>query len=141
MNTPKQQITRVAAYGLVIRNQKLLLCRLSKDFPIQAGFWTLPGGGIEFGEDPEEAMIREVYEETGLRVQAKGVAGIDSLYDEQEDRAFHGIRIMYYTELLGGELTYELDATTDFCAWWSQEETKDLPLVDLTVSGLQLAFR
>lgn len=135
-----EQITRVASYGLILKAEKILLCRISADFHMDAGYWTLPGGGIDFGEDPVDAMVREVREETGLAVRSKGVAGIDSFCDWQEQRAFHGIRIIYFTEILGGELTYEIEGTTDYCAWWSLEETRDLPLVDLTVAGLKLAF-
>jgi len=104
------------------------------------GSWTLPGGGLDFGEDPADAMVREVMEETGLEVRPRGLAGIDSFCVEEEDRAFHGIRIMYRTELVGGVLRNELDGSTDLCAWWTLEEAEQLPLVDLTEVGLKLAF-
>ncbi|MBC6973312.1 NUDIX domain-containing protein [Bacillus sp. Xin] len=39
-------------------------------------FWSLPAGAIEPGETPEEAVVREVWEETGLRVQIKGIKGV-----------------------------------------------------------------
>ncbi|WJE55014.1 NUDIX domain-containing protein [Bacillus cereus] len=39
-------------------------------------FWSLPAGAIEPGETPEEAVVREVWEETGLRVQIKGMKGV-----------------------------------------------------------------
>lgn len=136
----RQQVTRVSAYGLVLQNEHILLCRVSNHLPFDAGYWTLPGGGIDFGEDPVEAMVREVYEETGLAVHPLGIAGIDSFYVEDADGAFHGIRIIYRSELVGGSLRHEVDGTTDLCAWWSLEEAQRLPLVDLVTVGLGLAF-
>lgn len=50
-----------AAFALVIENHRILLT-LRKDVPL----WVLPGGGIEEGENPEEAALRELLEETGL---------------------------------------------------------------------------
>lgn len=136
----KRQVTRIAAYGLVLQQQRILLCRISADIPVYAGYWTLPGGGIEFGEDPARAMMREVNEETGLVVKPCGVAGIDSFYEEYEDHDFHGIRILYYTELISGTLRNELSGSTDLCAWWSLDEARTLPLGDLAEIGLELAF-
>ena len=140
MASSKKQITRIAAYGLVLQRQRILLCRISSKFPRDAGRWTLPGGGLNFGEAPVEAMMREVNEETGLIVRSLGVAGVDSILKKNEDHDFQGIRIIYHTELMGGTLTNELDGSTDLCAWWSYEEAKGLPLVDLTEIGLDLAF-
>jgi 8-oxo-dGTP diphosphatase len=136
----RQQVTRVSAYGLVLQNEHILLCRISSHLPLDAGYWTLPGGGIDFGEDPVDAMVREVHEETGLAVRPLGIAGIDSFYADDTDRAFHGIRIIYHTELIGGGLRHEVDGTTDLCAWWSLEEARRLPLVDLVTVGLGMAF-
>lgn len=137
---PTQQITRVASYGLVLQKERMLLCRLSSRMPIDAGFWTLPGGGIDFGEDPADAMVREVHEETGLIVRPHGLAGIDSFRAVGEVRDFHGIRIIYNTKIVGGSLKNELDGSTDLCAWWTYEKAKELPLVELTEVGLELAF-
>lgn len=136
----KKQITRIAAYGLVRQSQRILLCRISDHITRDPGRWTLPGGALNFGEDPVAAMIREVREETGLTVRSLGLAGIDSFLKEDEDHDFHGIRIIYHAELIGGTLTNELDGSTDLCAWWSYEEAVKLPLVDLAEVGLDLAF-
>ena len=55
----KLQRTRVSAYGLVTDPDRILLCRVSKALPRWQGQWTLPGGGINFGEAPQDAMVRE----------------------------------------------------------------------------------
>ena len=134
------QVTRVAAYGLLVQEGKLLLCRLSKQLSLDAGYWTLPGGGLDFGEDPEAAMIRELKEETGFSVRSKGIAAVDSFTDTNEQRVLHSIRIIYHAEITGGELCHEENGSTDFCDWWLVNEAKALPLVGLAELGLALAF-
>ena len=138
VNNP--QITRVAAYGLVLSESRILLCRISDQLTSHAGQWTLPGGGIEFGEEPAAAMVREVHEETGLDVRPEHIADVHSVNLSLDGKDFHAIRIIYATELLGGRLSNEVDGTTDLCAWWSLEEARQLPLVDLAQTGLRLAF-
>ena len=138
MNKP--QITRVAAYGLIVDEPRIVLCRISAELPRHQGRWTLPGGGIDFGEDPQDAMVREVREETGLRVRPRSLAALDSAYLDREDASHHGIRVIYFAELLGGELTNEAEGTTDQCAWWANDEARALPMVGLTRIGLDLAF-
>lgn len=52
--------TRVAAYGVAIADGRLLLSHWA-----EGGLWTLPGGGLEPGEDPAATALREIAEETG----------------------------------------------------------------------------
>lgn len=134
---PKPQVTRIAAYGLVIDAGQVLLCRISKDLP-QRGMWTLPGGGLEFGEHPESGMIREVEEETGLVVRPSGLAGVDSISGEAAERSFHSIRIIYHTELLGGTLRYEAEGSTDMCDWHPIDGLDSLAVVDLVEAALPI---
>lgn len=54
----------IGAYGLVLLGGQVLLMRKGRG--PYTGSWDLPGGGIEFGESPEEALRREMVEETGL---------------------------------------------------------------------------
>ena len=133
------QITRVAAYGLLLQDDAILLCRISPQLPAYAGQWTLPGGGLEFGEHPETAMVREVQEETGLTVRKGELATVDSIQVDVDEQAFHSIRVLYHADILGGELTNELDGTTDKAQWWPLVALPEL--VDLARLGVELVLR
>ena len=137
----KKGTTRVSAYGLLQRDNKMLLCRLSQSVGINRGYWTLPGGGIDFGEDPEDAVVREFIEETGLSIKVKELVSIDSLHDNIPGwPPMHSIRIIYRVEYESGELQFESEGSTDLCAWHTHEETSELPLVDLAKHGIALTF-
>ena len=140
MKTRLRQVTRVAAYGLLTQEDQILLCRISKQFPVMEGQWTLPGGGIEWRESPVDAMIREVKEETGLIVESAGLAGVNDNRVDVDDIEYHGIRILYHAKIIGGELTAELDGTTDLCDWWSKRDLEQIDLVDLAQYGVDLVF-
>ena len=103
--------TRVAAYCVVEDAEgRILLCRLSID-ELEHAKWTLPGGGLDFGEDPQAAAIRELEEETGLHGTVAALLGIDSrVYRPNATRPepLHGIRIVYRVDAEDGEVRHEL---------------------------------
>lgn len=135
----KPQRTRIGAYALIFDGQRILLCRLSKEVTAHAGSWTLPGGGLEFGEHPEAALIREVAEETGLRVAVRSIAGVDSIHDAVNRREdFHGIRILYHVDVIGGELRHEPSGSTDRCEWHALPIASTTKLGDLAEVGIRL---
>lgn len=137
----RKGITRVAAYGLLEQDNKILLCRLSERVGINAGSWTLPGGGLDFGEDPKDAVVREFMEETGLVVSVAELVTIDSMSDHLPGWSpMHSIRIIYRVNYISGELRPEQEESTDLCAWHTQRETQDLPLVSLARHGVELTF-
>lgn len=137
----KERYTRVSAYGLIEHEDKLLLCRISNVLPRWQGQWTLPGGGLNFGEHPENTAVREIMEETGLTVVIRAIAAVNSIHDASGKQDFHGIRIIYHADYLGGDLRKETNGTTDFCKWFTRKEIGSLPLVDLAAFGVDLAFK
>lgn len=134
----KNQRLRVAAYALIHDESRILLCRLSKEVPEWAGAWTLPGGGLQFGESPDIAVIREVFEETGLMIKVGSIAGIDNIFIKRDHEEFQGLRIIYNATITGGLLRNELAGTTDRCEWQPLENLPNLKIVELVESAVNL---
>lgn len=59
----------ITVKGIVIYNNKILIMKKVKPSTDGLGYWELPGGGLEYGETPHEALIRELREETGLDIK------------------------------------------------------------------------
>ena len=133
--------TRVAAYALSIDERgRILLCRIAPS--VASGeIWTLPGGGLEFGEPPEVAVIRELAEESGYQGEVVGLADVTDrvLTDSEGGGRMHAIRIVYRVRVTGGELRDEIDGSTDTCRWVTLEEASRLNLGGLAKHALTLA--
>lgn len=141
MSVATAGFTRIAAYCVVTDvRSRILLCRLSPG-ELDVGKWTLPGGGLDFGEEPALGAIRELEEETGLVGRINMLLGINSrLYAPRPGRdvPFHAIRIIYRAEPVLAELRHEIAGSTDRAEWFTREQLPMLPLVDLVERALEL---
>lgn len=130
-------LLRVAAYAVVIDDGRMLLAHWN-EHGMQG--WTLPGGGIEDGEDPADAAVREVREETGYDVVLDELLGIDSIVATRKDgREQHGLRIVYRAHAVDGELTDEVDGSTDAAVWVPLDEVDALDRVELVDAARRMA--
>lgn len=137
---------RVAAYAVVTDDGGRLL--LAHWVEGRRAAWTMPGGGLEPGEDPEHAVRREVREETGYRVQVERLLGVHSRVIPAARRItpgaeapLHTLRIVYRARITGGRLRNERDGSTDEAAWFTMDRMRRLRragLVDLAVTMAEL---
>ena len=110
------QSRRLAVYGLAVDAERVLLARIARGFP-GAGRWTLPGGGLEWGESPIEGLRREVFEETGTEVTvAEPIELFSVVVTAPDGAAIHSFQLVYRVELIG-ELRVEESGSTDAVAW------------------------
>ncbi len=114
---------RVAAYALVVQDERVLLTRFSgRGF--HTGLWGLPGGGVEHGEAPVATVAREVREETGLVCEVGRVLTVDDVRvrgtaPSGRDEELHSVGIVYAASVPPGAepRVVEVDGTTDAVAW------------------------
>ncbi|WP_326582781.1 NUDIX hydrolase [Streptomyces sp. NBC_00487] len=132
---------RVAAYAVCVRDDHMLLARwVSRDGEKK---WTLPGGGMDHGEDPYDTVVREAAEETGYTVEPTVLLGIDTGRHTYPRRlgthADHqALRIVYEARVTGGDLRHETNGSTDMAAWHPLDEIPALTRVGLVDLGLRL---
>lgn len=141
-DVPVERLQRVAAYGLVRDGDRVLLTRLARS--LHAGRWTLPGGGVDFGERPVDAVVREVYEETGLDARVEELLDADAeryVYDHDGvTRDAHAVRFLYRLTVLGGTLgVVEVGGSTDDARWWPVGAPPELtPVADRVLRTVRL---
>lgn len=133
---------RVAAYAVVERRGKLLLTHWRRG---RMHGWTLPGGGLESGEDPRDAVVREVFEETGLDARVGKLLGVDSRVMVREevpegtDPELHTIRIVYRATVKDGPLRHEVDGSSDEARWVQIKDIRSLRTLSLVQTGMRMA--
>ena len=133
---------RVAAYCVIVAEGRVLLSHWNEH---GSSGWTLPGGGIDPYEDPKDAAVREVFEETGYHAELGELIGVDSHVIPVEHR-HHGeaeplqaLRIVYRARVIGGELTNEIGGSTDEARWFALDEVPALHQVGLVRTGMEFA--
>ncbi|WP_345801000.1 NUDIX hydrolase [Microbacterium sp. AZCO] len=135
---------RVAAYAIIVDDERGML--LAHWIEGRRAAWTLPGGGLEPGEDPERAARREVKEETGYRVEIQELLGIHSRVIPASRRVsgngetpLHALRIVYRARVTGGRLRNEVDGSTDRADWFPLASIDGLQRVKLVDIALSMA--
>lgn len=154
---------RLGAYAVVVAPDeegvdRLLLTRISASgYP--AGWWALPGGGVDHGESPHRAVVRELHEETSLvatDVRLVDVHDVHTVAPGRDDRFedYHGVHLLYAVRVEGVEAglplptprVVEVDGTTDLATWLPLADVDDgdrrlLPAVQHVLERIDLFVR
>jgi len=124
MESEYPESPRLAVGGVVIRGRRVLLVRRAK--APSKGQWAIPGGRVELGETLQEAVEREVFEETGVRVQAGEICHVFDVVrrDDAGRVRFHYVIVDLVAEYVSGEPRAADDASE--AGWLSPDELRDL---------------
>jgi 8-oxo-dGTP diphosphatase len=132
---------RIGAYAVIVRDGDLLLTHWNENG--RTG-WTLPGGGLEDYETAEQAVVREVREETGYEAEPRTLLGVDSLFLDPADRIvpgagpLHALRVVYLARIVGGTLTHEVGGSSDEARWVPLDAVGDLPTLSLVPTAVDM---
>ena len=144
---PKRQ--RVAAYAVILREGDILLARLAPHIAFQG--WTLPGGGVDHGEHPRDALRREIYEEAGLRAEPGRIIDVyshhytgarpDGLVED-----YHAIGLIFEAEVLPKSRDVaphvtDIGGSTDLVAWTPLSQLDGVSLSGAARHALHLLGR
>jgi 8-oxo-dGTP diphosphatase len=138
MNRAYPQRPLLGVGALIFRRGSVLLIERGRE-PLK-GYWSLPGGLVETGEQLHQAIRREVFEETGLRVKTVSMFEIfERIIRDQADRVeYHYVLVDYVCKVVDGELLAGDDVS--HAEWAPRARLGDYRLTEGTLDVIERAF-
>ena len=116
---------KVVLGGVVVRDGKVLILQRSEKETVLPGLWELPSGKKEPLEETEAALIREVEEETGLKVTIKALVSLFDYQNEKQDVIRDSTQINFLVEDVDGNYKVKASDEHQAISWVSKEEMND----------------
>jgi len=135
-----KEVQRVVVGGVIFNKEDkvLILKRLSSE-DVLPNIWELPSGKVDFNENPNNSIIREVKEETNLDTSIITPFHIFDYLIKKDDYTRHSVQINYLLKSLSNEVKLCPDEHDKF-AWISKDEISDYDLTPETKSTIIKAF-
>ncbi|HEV7899529.1 MAG TPA: NUDIX domain-containing protein [Planosporangium sp.] len=141
MTPALEPLRRIAAYAVATDpDGRILLVRASSRSGTP-GVWSLPGGAVDHGEDPNHTVVRETAAETGLSVAVSGLRDVlaDMRSLPHRGVTIHTDRLIYSVSIRGGNLFDRIGQPTDLARWHTLAEAEKLKLRPFTADALGLS--
>ena len=134
---PKHPLVGVGA--LIYERDRILMAERGGE-PLQ-GWWSIPGGLVEVGEKLEDAIRREIREETGLEIRPLGVLQIFEriMPDARGAAEYHYVLIDYICRITGGKLRAGDDVSR--VEWVRRRDLGKLKITEGTLAVIEKGFR
>lgn len=135
---------REAVRAVIIKDDKIALVKSEKE-----GYYKFPGGGIELGESHKEALVREVREETGLRVKPDTIREFGMVHEIRKggkpQERFEQKSYYYFASVEDTVSTQDLDeyeADLGYVLEWADKESAHTVNLEIgTAKGIPLVLR
>lgn len=136
---------RTATYALVIENVEGQESVLLTSFTDRPDLWGLPGGGLDEGEAPLAGLVREVWEETGQKIDSIKAVGVDTDHWVGRSPAgrledFHAVRLLYRARCrkASAPIVHDIGGSTDVAQWVPIKEALTRRMVPFTRKLIEL---
>jgi 8-oxo-dGTP diphosphatase len=135
-----EPVRRIAAYAVCRTGAGEMLLVRHSPHSGTPGVWSLPGGAVDHGENPNDTVVRETAAETGLSVAVAGLRDVlaDLRVVPHRGVTIHTDRLIYDVSVRGGSLIARIGHPTDVARFVSMAEAAALPLRAFTATVLGL---
>lgn len=133
------RVQKITVAGMLVHEEKALIVRRSKQESFMPGYYELPGGKVDFGEEPHESLVREFMEEVHLKVNVDHPLRV--FHYVTNEGMTQTVEIVFLVHLDGDKDNLLLSEAHDEYEWINQNEIENIKLSDEIRKNLEAGFK